>query len=170
MATFFNRFRRSPADTGVNAAPASPEAQVTELPATTDFEKHDQEKHIIEASGPEKLDPDAGVSKGTLPDDDSIEDLPADVRELPKIVRSIVSLDDDPNAPTLSFRYFVLCFIFIPPGAILYQMGVRNPGVQSVCWGSRSTTQVVFRKAPAGFVLLYSTLLMSLPLTLYPHL
>jgi hypothetical protein len=48
---------------------------------------------------------------------------------------------------------------------------VRNPRVQSACWRSRSTTQVVFRKAlPTGFVLLYSTLLKSLPLTLYPPL
>lgn len=51
-------------------------------------------------------------------------DLPEDVRQLPKIVRSIVSLEDDPTALTITFRYFLLCFIFVPPGAILFQMGV----------------------------------------------
>lgn len=52
------------------------------------------------------------------------DDLPEDVRVLPKIVRNIVSLEDDPTAPTVTFRYFLLCFLFVPPGAILYQMGI----------------------------------------------
>ncbi|KAF2733326.1 OPT superfamily oligopeptide transporter [Polyplosphaeria fusca] len=50
------------------------------------------------------------------------DDLPEDIRDLPKIVRNTVSLEDDPSAPCITFRYFLLCFIFIPPGAILYQM------------------------------------------------
>ncbi|KAF2442922.1 putative oligopeptide transporter [Karstenula rhodostoma CBS 690.94] len=51
-------------------------------------------------------------------------DLPEDLRDIPRIVRSIVSLEDDPNAPTITFRYFLLCFLFVPPGAVLFQMGI----------------------------------------------
>lgn len=64
---------------------------------------------------------DSGESQAVEEDE---ADLPEDIRGIPKIVRSIVSLEDDPNAPTITFRYFLLCFIFVPPGAILFQMGI----------------------------------------------
>ncbi|KAF2877662.1 OPT oligopeptide transporter protein-domain-containing protein [Massariosphaeria phaeospora] len=89
------------------------------MAATKDFEISDPasrgrtaEKHDINESSP---------TPQLNAEDDA--DLPDDVRELPKIVRNIASLEDDPNAPTLTFRYFLLCFIFVPPGAILFQMG-----------------------------------------------
>ncbi|PHH86066.1 hypothetical protein CDD83_10794 [Cordyceps sp. RAO-2017] len=44
------------------------------------------------------------------------------VRALPAFVRRVVSLDDDPAEPTLTFRYFVLTLLFVVPGAFLSQM------------------------------------------------
>lgn len=75
---------------------------------------HDAEKppHEVTTSG------ESGV------DDEDEADLPEDVKLLPKIVRSVVSLEDDPEAPTITFRYFLLCLIFVPPGAVLFQMGI----------------------------------------------
>jgi hypothetical protein len=45
-----------------------------------------------------------------------------EIAQLPLIVRQIVSLEDDPTLPTITFRYFVLCILFIVPGAFLSQM------------------------------------------------
>ncbi|KAF1960739.1 OPT superfamily oligopeptide transporter [Byssothecium circinans] len=77
-------------------------------------------------SDPEK--PNQTTTSGTAPvvdvDGEDEVELPDDVKELPRIVRNIVSLEDDPNAPTITFRYFLLCFLFVPPGAILFQMGI----------------------------------------------
>ncbi|KAF3049233.1 hypothetical protein E8E11_007645 [Didymella keratinophila] len=44
------------------------------------------------------------------------------VAQLPLIVRQTVSLEDDPTLPTITFRYFILCILFIVPGAFLSQM------------------------------------------------
>jgi hypothetical protein len=49
------------------------------------------------------------------------DDHPA-IRDIPFSVRRIVSLDDDPTLPTLTFRYFVLTILFVLPGAFLSQM------------------------------------------------
>jgi OPT family small oligopeptide transporter len=45
-----------------------------------------------------------------------------EIAQLPLIVRQTVSLEDDPTLPTITFRYFVLCILFIVPGAFLSQM------------------------------------------------
>jgi hypothetical protein len=45
-----------------------------------------------------------------------------EIAQLPLIVRQLVSLEDDPNLPTITFRYFVLCILFVVPGAFLSQM------------------------------------------------
>ena len=45
-----------------------------------------------------------------------------EVAQLPLIVRQTVSLTDDPTLPTITFRYFILCILFIVPGAFLSQM------------------------------------------------
>ncbi|KAF1980252.1 OPT superfamily oligopeptide transporter [Bimuria novae-zelandiae CBS 107.79] len=73
----------------------------------------------------EKPGHEATISRetGALDGEDEAN-LPEDLRDLPKIVRSIVSLEDDPDTPTITFRYFLLCFIFVPPGAVLFQMGI----------------------------------------------
>ncbi|KAF4126212.1 oligopeptide transporter [Geosmithia morbida] len=51
-----------------------------------------------------------------IPDDDPR------VRDIPPYVRRVVSLTDDPELPTLTFRYFVLTIIFVSPGAFLSMM------------------------------------------------
>lgn len=48
--------------------------------------------------------------------------LEPDVAELPKVVREIVPLEDDPTIPVLTFRYFILSIIFIVPGAFIDTM------------------------------------------------
>ncbi|CAI5759636.1 unnamed protein product [Candida verbasci] len=45
--------------------------------------------------------------------------LPPDIEELPRVVREVVDFDDDANTPLLTFRYFLLSIIFIPPGAFI---------------------------------------------------
>jgi hypothetical protein len=98
-----------------------PKLQGTDVLNTRDTEKIDATVHDSEKPNEQVTSSD---NRATSEDDvEGVEDLPEDVRELPKIVRNIVSLEDDPNAPTLTFRYFLLCFIFIPPGAVLFQMG-----------------------------------------------
>jgi hypothetical protein len=123
MASFFNRLRHR-TTTEPGTAPTRAETTATEssdVSNTRDAEKtdptvRDSEKPVehVTASGGVPLSENG---------EEELEDLPDDVRELPRIVRSIVSLEDDPNAPTITFRYFLLCFIFVPPGAILFQMG-----------------------------------------------
>jgi hypothetical protein len=44
------------------------------------------------------------------------------VREIPAYVRKVVSFTDDTTASTITFRYFLLCILFIAPGAFLSQM------------------------------------------------
>ncbi len=53
-----------------------------------------------------------------LTDDDPM------LKDLPWHVRRVVSLTDDPNLPTITFRYFVLILLFIPPGAFLQQLNM----------------------------------------------
>ncbi|KAJ4376159.1 OPT super [Neocucurbitaria cava] len=45
-----------------------------------------------------------------------------EIAQLPLIVRQLVSLEDDPTLPTITFRYYVLAIIFVVPGAFLSQM------------------------------------------------
>lgn len=45
--------------------------------------------------------------------------LDADILELPLIVREVVPLEDDPDIPVLTFRYFLLAIIFVSPGAFI---------------------------------------------------
>jgi len=70
--------------------------------------------------GEEKVEPGSGTSgddsSSALDDDD-----PA-IRDIPFNVRRIVSFDDDPTLPTLTFRYFFLTVLFVIPGAFLSQM------------------------------------------------
>lgn len=58
------------------------------------------------------LEKDAAASL----DDDS------ELRDIPKIVRDTVSLEDDPTALCLTFRYWFLSVLFVIPGAFLSQM------------------------------------------------
>ncbi|CAM1502651.1 Fc.00g074270.m01.CDS01 [Cosmosporella sp. VM-42] len=71
-------------------------------------------------SGHEKLPlytlTNADGEEEVVPEDD------ARIRDIPPYVRRIVSFQDDPNLPTLTFRYFLLTILFVAPGAFLSQM------------------------------------------------
>lgn len=129
MASLLNRWRGRSSEGGVEPQHASTTATETRNtpdrvgdakggPATAESGiPHDSEKlsHEVNTSG---------ETPGIDVDAEDEAELPEDLRDIPKIVRSIVSLEDDPNAPTITFRYFLLCFLFVPPGAILFQMGI----------------------------------------------
>jgi hypothetical protein len=115
MASLLSRLRHrsteqrtTPTRTGTTATEATDSSD----PTVRDSEKPNEH---VKATGTTPLSEDEA---------DGLEDMPDDVRELPRIVRNTVSLEDDPTAPTLTFRYFLLCFIFVPPGAVLFQMGI----------------------------------------------
>ncbi|KAF2188610.1 OPT superfamily oligopeptide transporter [Zopfia rhizophila CBS 207.26] len=114
MATLLKRFRRKPAEDGPTSEGANTTSAGNESPKAPGGDKIDPEKH----------DPEVARSgEPTVAEAEKEEHLPEDIRELPKIVRNTVSLEDDPTQPTITFRYFLLAFLFTPPGAILYQMG-----------------------------------------------
>lgn len=87
---------------------------------------HD-EKGINSSTAP--VNDDSGASKelkdveGKPLDEEAEEEVEEDLRDIPIQVRNTVSLEDDPTLPTITFRYFVLTFIFIAPGAFISQMG-----------------------------------------------
>ncbi|KAJ5105173.1 hypothetical protein NUU61_002520 [Penicillium alfredii] len=45
-----------------------------------------------------------------------------EIAALPHQVRQLINLNDDPDLPTITFRYFVLSAFFVIPGAFLSQM------------------------------------------------
>jgi len=57
-------------------------------------------------------------------EEENPEALEPDVQELPPVVRKIVSLEDDPTLPTITFRFFVLSVFFIAPGAFMSQLTI----------------------------------------------
>lgn len=129
MASLVRRLRGAPSrENEVASPPTNPTATDT---SNTSDRRPDSEKddpamaHLPKSHDAEKLPHDVTTSGDSpVADEEDEADLPEDVRQLPKIVRSIVSLEDDPNAPTVTFRYFLLSLIFIPPGAVLFQMGI----------------------------------------------
>ncbi|TVY32513.1 Oligopeptide transporter [Lachnellula subtilissima] len=77
------------------------------LPSYSSDEKSPE--YFTEEQGEKRAD-------GHLPDDD-----PA-LRDIPLHVRRVVSLEDDPSTPVITFRYFILTVLFIAPGAFLSQL------------------------------------------------
>lgn len=41
------------------------------------------------------------------------DELPADLADIPRIVRESVPLEDDPSVPVVTFRYVVLAVLFV---------------------------------------------------------
>jgi OPT family small oligopeptide transporter len=76
------------------------------------------------------VEPDYGDAKKGSDDDVEVGDfsgveeelLDEDVKELPRVVREVVSLEDDPTIPVLTFRFYVLSILFIVPGAFISTM------------------------------------------------
>ncbi|KAI5861228.1 OPT superfamily oligopeptide transporter [Durotheca rogersii] len=78
--------------------------------------------------GPEKTHETNDVAGKLLVEDvvdvdaDLENDNDPEIAQIPPEVRRVVSLHDDTTLPTLTFRYFLLSFIFVVPGAFLSQM------------------------------------------------
>lgn len=89
----------------------SPNQSASATRENSDLEKDIQQPPIIFA-----VQDDSTKSEEAIPEDDPR------VRDIPLYVRRIVSLDDDPELPTLTFRYFVLTILFVVPGAFLSMM------------------------------------------------
>ncbi|KAF9572651.1 hypothetical protein BGW38_008503, partial [Lunasporangiospora selenospora] len=53
---------------------------------------------------------------------DEEAELEESILLVPKVVRELISMDDDPTLPTVTFRYFVLSTIFISLGAVISQI------------------------------------------------
>jgi hypothetical protein len=86
MGSIFNRLRRRPHEDPTTHQRAD---------TTTDEGSHPTEITDHKTIDPEKHDPNVAVSGDSpVADLDDETDLPDDVKELPKIVRNIVSLED----------------------------------------------------------------------------
>ncbi|KAK6612809.1 hypothetical protein H4I96_02022 [Botrytis cinerea] len=124
--------------------PRQPEGNVT--PAAVDHENDgaassvtgtDEISKSIEENGipTEKINPETNIKESSP----IVESSPLDIekatpesgrfgdddpllKDIPWQVRRIVSLEDDPTEPTITFRYFLLTLIFVAPGAFLSQM------------------------------------------------
>ncbi|KAF9314644.1 hypothetical protein BGZ91_005954 [Linnemannia elongata] len=59
---------------------------------------------------------------GSLEEGQDKEELEESIRLIPKIVRELVSMDDDPSLPTITFRFFVLSTMFSCLGAVISQI------------------------------------------------
>lgn len=90
--------------------------------------KSSPQTDAIETDSTQSLSEPGDVEKGQTNitardgDDDQISDDDPVLRDIPWEVRRVVSLHDDPNLPTLTFRYFLLTILFVAPGAFLSQM------------------------------------------------
>jgi hypothetical protein len=85
-------------------------------------EEHVQERSSSLSEVTEKDTANATAATVHRVDSNEFADDDPAVRDIPWTVRKIVSLHDDPTLPTLTFRYFLLTFIFVIPGAFLSQM------------------------------------------------
>lgn len=133
MAEFLHEGRRS----GIYSVDRSTDSSTTKLGSTSDIsettavEEDNNSNHRLgtpddksdkdlppypsDKKGPEYFVEEKGPEE-ELPDDD-----PA-LRDIPWHVRRVVSLEDDPTLPVITFRYFLLTILFIAPGAFLTQL------------------------------------------------
>jgi len=94
------------------------EIDISSIPSSETLTPKDGAKNPIVEVGDEKVEPGSTASSSN---EAWADDHPA-IRDLPLSVRRIVSLEDDPTLPTLTFRYFVLTLFFVIPGAFVSQM------------------------------------------------
>jgi len=110
----------STSDASEKTAVPPAQSRVTTPGSEFNEKKEKEKKDNDNDKNKEKPTPDykseeVGADLG--PDDAAIQDLPWHVRR-------IVSLHDDTTLPTITFRYFLLVFLFVPPGAFLQQMNM----------------------------------------------
>jgi hypothetical protein len=133
MSDFLTDRRRS----GIYGDNISTDSSTTKLGSTSDISEttavgeDDQSSQRLPTPDPKK-DKDLPLytvndksPKYLVDEKRSEEDFPDDdpaLQDIPWHVRRVVSLEDDPTLPVITFRYFVLTFIFIAPGAFLAQL------------------------------------------------
>lgn len=110
---------RGTEETKPDSTPSTPDSA-----SSTSHQAHNFEKQ--ENQGPQDYNKSTrqqtdDIESGNV-EEEEIEDLPEDLRDIPAQVRNTVSFEDDPNEQCLTFRYFILVFIFIPLGAFVSQM------------------------------------------------
>ncbi|KAL2070302.1 hypothetical protein VTL71DRAFT_13328 [Oculimacula yallundae] len=105
-------------ETTLNPEPITPIPLFEGDAVIVDPKPKDAKNETVEV-GEEKVVP---KSANSADDSSSLGDDDPSIRDIPINVRRIVSFEDDPTLPTLTFRYFVLCIIFILPGAFLSQL------------------------------------------------
>ncbi|KAL5313535.1 hypothetical protein ACEPPN_017955 [Leptodophora sp. 'Broadleaf-Isolate-01'] len=119
-------------DTNAEISSNSDASEKTAIPldeskATTPGSEFDEKKEEKEKEEKEKEEKDGDKQIPDYKSEEVGDDLrPEDaaIQDLPWQVRRIVSLHDDTTLPTITFRYFLLVFLFVPPGAFLQQMNM----------------------------------------------
>jgi hypothetical protein len=127
MADIFGRFRRRKA-TANRSPPNAEQIGLDNKNIQTPSEKQKiSGVPVVYSTGSKTSrdhDPELATDQTTT-DEESVVD--EDLKDIPVEVRNTVSFEDDPNLPTITFRYFLLTFIFVAPGAFLYQMVRPTP-------------------------------------------
>ncbi|KKA17860.1 Sexual differentiation process protein ISP4 [Rasamsonia emersonii CBS 393.64] len=118
LSTLFSRSHRQ-----AEGSTSTPTEDVT--PVKDPVASVPSDKAIGESQTPVSADPIAD-EKGNWTDETAAIEQEShenpEIAALPLEVRQLVSLTDDPTLPTITFRYFLLCVIFVIPGAFLSQM------------------------------------------------
>ena len=126
MANIINRFRRKEA-TPQSSSPNTEPADVDDNNVSTLSEKgvgpYKPAINPLEPKTNQSYDPELAIGPTVSEEESAIEE---DLKDIPVEVRSTVSFEDDQDLPTITFRYFLLSFLFIAPGAFLYQMVPNN--------------------------------------------
>jgi hypothetical protein len=135
MANIISRFRRRKA-TPQTSSPSTEPVYVDEKNVAIPSEKgtgaSEPAVDSSESKTNQSYDPELAIDPIAADEESVIEE---DLRDIPVEVRNTVSFEDDQNLPTITFRYFLLTFVFIAPGAFLYQMVPTNsePSAKRQC-------------------------------------
>ncbi len=114
-------------DEEIQANPASTDSEIisssSDRPEASTLESKNFSEDLqapITEIDEEKAQPDLTARQDNrgyvIEDDDPV------LKDIPWHVRRVVSLHDDPTLPTITFRYFLLTFLFVAPGAFLSMM------------------------------------------------
>jgi hypothetical protein len=120
MANLISRFRRRkaiPQGSSPGTEPVYGNEKNGQVPSEKEISALDPA--IDSSESKTSHDPELAIHPATADEEPAIEE---DLRDIPVEVRNTVSFEDDQTLPTITFRYFVLTFIFVAPGAFLYQM------------------------------------------------
>jgi hypothetical protein len=135
MANIISRFRRrkaAPQSDSPSGDPIYVEDKNVPIPSEKATGVSELAADSSESKTSQNHDPELAIDP-TAVDEESL--LDEDLRDIPVEVRNTVSFEDDQSLPTITFRYFVLTFVFVAPGAFLYQMvsTTAEPRIRHQC-------------------------------------